>query len=112
MRDVRLLRTFLDGKIPAVTANDNEQLRILISKCKKNVGIAPDTDVDAWANNTASDCDISPIKNKDKEQRTERTDQAECFDQRSKKKTQTQETKENKKVQETKKRTQQFKFGG
>lgn len=86
MRDVRLLRAFLDGKIPAVTANDNEQLRILISKCKKNVGIPPDTDVDAWANNTASGCDISPIKNKDKEQRTERTDQAECFDQRSKKK--------------------------
>ena len=49
VHDVRLLRAFLDGKIPAVTANNNEQLRIVISKCKKNVGIPPDTDVDAWA---------------------------------------------------------------
>ena len=36
MRDVRLLRRFLDGKIPPVSTNDPEQLRILLTKCKKN----------------------------------------------------------------------------
>lgn len=40
LRDVRLLRNFLDGKIPPITGNDGEQLKILISKCKKNVGIS------------------------------------------------------------------------
>ena len=30
MRDLRILRQFLDGTIPQVTANDPEQLRILI----------------------------------------------------------------------------------
>lgn len=36
MRDVRLLRDTLDGKIPPVSTNDPEQLRILLTKCKKN----------------------------------------------------------------------------
>ena len=44
MRDVRILRTFLDAKIPCVTANDTEQLCILISKSKKNLGVTSDGD--------------------------------------------------------------------
>ena len=44
MRDVRILRTFLDGKIPCVTADDTEQLSILISKSKKNLGVSSDGD--------------------------------------------------------------------
>ncbi len=38
MRDVRLLRKSLDGKIPPVSANDPEQLRNLLTKCKKSLG--------------------------------------------------------------------------
>lgn len=44
MRDVRILRTFLDGKIPCVTADDTEQLSILISKSNKNLGVSSDGD--------------------------------------------------------------------
>ena len=36
MRDVRVLRESLDGKIPPVTTNDAEQLRILIARCKRS----------------------------------------------------------------------------
>ncbi|KAJ7373340.1 hypothetical protein OS493_012932 [Desmophyllum pertusum] len=35
MRDVRLLRDCLEGKIPPVTANDAEQIKNLISRCKR-----------------------------------------------------------------------------
>ena len=35
MRDLRLLRAHCKGKIPPVTSNDSEQLRILLEKCKK-----------------------------------------------------------------------------
>ena len=35
MRDVRLRRTVCDGKIPVSTANDAEQLKILIGKLKQ-----------------------------------------------------------------------------
>ena len=41
MRDVRMLRNFLDGKIPKVCADDSEQLRILLAKCKKILGKWP-----------------------------------------------------------------------
>ena len=37
MRDVCMLRNFLDGKLPKVCADDPEQLRILLEKCKKNL---------------------------------------------------------------------------
>ncbi|CAB4033648.1 Hypothetical predicted protein [Paramuricea clavata] len=37
LRDVRILRTALDGKIHDVTANDAEQLRILLKKCKRDM---------------------------------------------------------------------------
>ena len=43
MRDVRLLRESLDGKIPPVTANDAEQLGLLITKLKKIKNIAGDS---------------------------------------------------------------------
>ena len=39
MRDVQLLRTFCDSKIPVSTANDAKQLKIFIGKGKKQVGI-------------------------------------------------------------------------
>lgn len=35
MRDVHLLRDCLEGKIPPVTANDAEQIKNLISRCKR-----------------------------------------------------------------------------
>ena len=41
MRDVRLLRQLLDGKIPQMTANDPEQLQILIKKCRNNAQQLP-----------------------------------------------------------------------
>ena len=44
MRDVRLLRTHFDGKIPSCTSNDAEQLKIALSKCKKNTGISNSLD--------------------------------------------------------------------
>ena len=37
MRDIKLLRTALDGRIPEVTANDGEQLQILLKKCKTDL---------------------------------------------------------------------------
>ena len=37
MRDLRLLRTHLKGKIPPVTTNDSEQLGILLEKCKREL---------------------------------------------------------------------------
>ena len=37
MRDIKLLRTALDGRIPEVTANDEEQLQILLKKCKTDL---------------------------------------------------------------------------
>jgi hypothetical protein len=42
MRDVRLLRESLDGKIPPVTSNDAEQLSLLITKLRKTKNIADD----------------------------------------------------------------------
>ena len=58
MRDVRLLRTFCDGKIPVSTANDAEQLTILIGKSKKQLGIS---DANTIELNTEKE---SPIKTK------------------------------------------------
>ena len=58
MRHVRLLRTFCDGKIPVSTANDAEQLKILIGKSKKQVGIS---DTNMIELNTENE---SPIKTK------------------------------------------------
>ena len=68
MRDVRILRTFLDGKIPSVTANDTEQLSILISKSKKNLGVSSDGDETHATKSTIQtklefdSSDVSPIK--------------------------------------------------
>ena len=42
MRDVRLLRECLDGKIPPVTTNDSEQIKNLILKCKRSKQIRDD----------------------------------------------------------------------
>lgn len=55
MRDCRLLRDLLDGKIPPVTANDAEQLSILISKCKRKSGIQDDY-------RSAATPTVSPVK--------------------------------------------------
>jgi len=68
MRDVRLLRTFLDGKIPPVSANDAEQLNILISTSKKNVGVSSDCDETTDTKSKVQtklqfdSSDVSPIK--------------------------------------------------
>ena len=37
MRDIRIMRKCLDGKIPPVTVNDSEQLRNLLDKCRRNL---------------------------------------------------------------------------
>ena len=42
MRDVRLLRECLDGKIPPVTTNDSEQIKNLIRRCKRSKQIRDD----------------------------------------------------------------------
>ena len=42
MRDIRLLRSALDGPIPPVQTNDLEQLKILLRKCKQSVQNTPD----------------------------------------------------------------------
>jgi hypothetical protein len=42
MRDIRLLRESLDGKMPSVTTNDAEQLGLLIANLRKTKGIAAD----------------------------------------------------------------------
>ena len=42
MRDIRLLRSALDGRIPPVQTNDPEQLKILLRKCKQSVQNTPD----------------------------------------------------------------------
>ena len=68
MRDMRILRTFLDGKIPCVTANDAEQLSILISKSKKNLGVSLNGDETHATKSTIQtklefdNSDVSPIK--------------------------------------------------
>ena len=68
MRDVRILRTFLDGKIPCVTANDAEQLNILISTSKKKMGVGSDLDETSGTKSTVQtklkfdSSDVSPIK--------------------------------------------------
>ena len=68
MRDMRILRTFLDGKIPCVTANDTEQLSILISKSKKNLAVSSDGDETHVTKSTIQtklefdSSDVSPIK--------------------------------------------------
>ncbi|XP_028412560.1 mediator of RNA polymerase II transcription subunit 19-B-like [Dendronephthya gigantea] len=67
MRDIRMLRKCLDGKIPPVSVNDPEQLRILISKCKKSFDLdidAPDiTDSRDHAKMMADKLPMSPVKN-------------------------------------------------
>ena len=66
MRDVRTLRNFLDGKIPKVCADDPEQLRILLAKCKKNlwqVANSPDLFGGAETYASVEYCkDMSPVK--------------------------------------------------
>ena len=37
LRDIRILRKFYHGKIPAETTNDAEQLHITLSKCKQTL---------------------------------------------------------------------------
>ena len=65
---MRILRTFLDGKIPCVTADDTEQLSILISKSKKNLGVSSDGDATHATKSTIQtklefdSSDVSPIK--------------------------------------------------
>jgi hypothetical protein len=109
MRDVRLLRTFLDGKIPAVTVNDKEQLRILISKCKKETGISADSKVGEIYTCGSLD-DVSPIKVEVEYSTTVSTEtrqagrvdnNADIFDYRSKK----HKSKKHKKTKKAKKRS-------
>jgi hypothetical protein len=68
LRDIRMLRKCTDGKIPPVTANDSEQLRILLSKCRKNFNLdidAPNifTDRDSKPEMAADELTVMPINN-------------------------------------------------
>ena len=58
MRNIKLLRTALDGCIPEVTANDAEQLQILIKKCKTDMKSEVDT-------HFSSDNNMSPDSSED-----------------------------------------------
>ena len=65
MRDVPLLRESLDGKIPPVTANDAEQLGLLITKLKKTKNIADDSnskELAIWANSASIDSKVNSSK--------------------------------------------------
>lgn len=66
MRDVRMLQNFLDGKIPPECSDDPEQLRILLTKCKKNlqqVADSPDLFDQAGTSANVEYCkDTSPVK--------------------------------------------------
>ena len=46
MRDIRLLRSALDGRTPPVQTNDPGQLKILLRNCKQSVQNTP---VVQWA---------------------------------------------------------------
>lgn len=78
MRNVRILRTFLDGKIPCVTADDTEQLSILISKSKKNLGVSSDGDATHATKSTIQtklefdSSDVSPIKSEVMEENSDK----------------------------------------
>ena len=68
MWDVRLLHESLDGKIPPVTANDAEQLRLLITKLKKTKNIADDSnskELAIWANSASIDSNVNSSKHND-----------------------------------------------
>ena len=62
MRDVRLLRDCLDGKIPPVTANDAEQIRILISKFKRSKEIRADDSPERIPERIDTLDKLSPVK--------------------------------------------------
>ena len=63
MRDIRMLR-----KILPVTANDSEQLLILLNKCRKNINLdvdAPnitDSEPKMTLDELTATCNISPVK--------------------------------------------------
>jgi len=74
LRDIRMLRKFLDGQIPEVTSNDAEQLKALVAKCRRNMRQDcrdfPDDVVDAQIETTNSphtginlNVSISPVHN-------------------------------------------------
>ena len=48
LRDIRILKKFYNGKIPAETTNDAEQLKITLSKCKKNIGTGSRRSSSLW----------------------------------------------------------------
>ena len=60
MRDVRLLRESLDGKIPPVTTNDAEQLRILIARCKRSKQLHADDSPQTSVSGRSEE--FSPVK--------------------------------------------------
>ena len=108
MRDVRLLRTFCDGKVPVSTANDAEQLKILIGKSKKQVGIS---DTNMIELNTKNE---SPIKTKlelksdiEKSGTSTSENEASCRD--SSKNRKSKKRKEHKKQKKAKKRSRENK---
>lgn len=57
MQDVCMLQNFLDGKIPPVCSDDQEQLRILLANCKKNLRQVAKTSA-----NVEHCKDTSPVK--------------------------------------------------
>ena len=68
MCDIRMLRKWLNGKIPPVTSNDPEQLRILLRKCRMHFNLELDSPDDANSQSkirvesTTMACS-SPVKN-------------------------------------------------
>ena len=106
MRDVRLLGTFCDGKIPVSTANDTEQLKILIGKIKKQEGIS---DTNMIELNTENE---SPIKTKlelqsDIEKSVTSTSENEASCRDSSKNRKSRESKKHEKQKKAKKRSRE-----
>lgn len=76
MRDVRLIRDYLGGKIPPETTNDEEQLKILIKKCKKSLSIQDQEESDSGQSvshsSTSSDSSLEDRKRKKNKKKTKR----------------------------------------
>ncbi|KAK3735542.1 hypothetical protein QZH41_016124 [Actinostola sp. cb2023] len=66
MRDVRLLRECLDGKIPPITTNDTEQLGLLIAKFMETKGVKADDNTELFQDISQDNyIDLSPVKGKE-----------------------------------------------
>ena len=72
MHDMRILRTFLGGKIPCLTANDTEQLSILISRVSSDGDETHATKSTIQTKSEFDSSDVSPIKSEVMEENSDK----------------------------------------